>query len=131
MVFENINEILDNKNYADEVIKWLTAQQRESGIINLVELRNPNLNEIMELCPFGLNVISLGSVFIPIAQPNGYEFRLLALLSTRMLLCICEHYDYTCVVTSARPSCNNVAPVTNLCLGGATKRFHSSQWSKK
>lgn len=68
MVFENINEILDNKNYADEVIKWLTAQQRESGIINLVELRNPNLNEIMELYPFGLNVISLGSVFIPIAQ---------------------------------------------------------------
>jgi hypothetical protein len=23
-------------------------------------------------------------------------------------------------------SCNNVAPVTNLCLGGATKRSHSS-----
>lgn len=57
MVFENINEILDSKNYADEVSKWLTAQQRESGIINLVELRNPNLI-----------VISLGSVFIPIAQ---------------------------------------------------------------
>ena len=30
-----------------------------------------------------------------------------------------------------RPSCNNVAPVTNLCLGGATKQSHSSQWSKK
>ena len=28
-------------------------------------------------------------------------------------------------------SCNNVAPVTKLCLGGATKRSHSSQWSKK
>jgi hypothetical protein len=28
-------------------------------------------------------------------------------------------------------SCNNVAPVTNLCLGRATTRFHSSQWSKK
>ena len=31
-------------------------------------------------------------------------------------------------------SCNNVqtvAPVTNLFLGGATKRSHSSQWSKK
>ena len=27
-------------------------------------------------------------------------------------------------------SCNNVAPVTNLCLGGATTRSHSSQWSK-
>ena len=35
---------------------------------------------------------------------------------------------------SSRPikfSCNNVAPVTNLCLGRATTRFHSSQWSKK
>ena len=28
------------------------------------------------------------------------------------------------------PSCNNVAPVTNLCLGRATTRSHSSQWSK-
>jgi hypothetical protein len=29
------------------------------------------------------------------------------------------------------PSCNNVAPVTNLCLGRATTRSQSSQWSKK
>ena len=29
------------------------------------------------------------------------------------------------------PSCSNVAPVTNLCLGRATTRSHSSQWSKK
>ena len=28
-------------------------------------------------------------------------------------------------------SCNNVAPVTNVCLGRATTRSHSSQWSKK
>ena len=28
-------------------------------------------------------------------------------------------------------SCNNVAPVTNLCLGRATTRSRSSQWSKK
>ena len=28
-------------------------------------------------------------------------------------------------------SCNNVAPVTNLCLGRATTRSHSSQWSKR
>ena len=28
-------------------------------------------------------------------------------------------------------SCNNVAPVTNLCLGRAATRSHSSQWSKK
>ena len=28
-------------------------------------------------------------------------------------------------------SCNNVAPVTNLCLGRATTWSHSSQWSKK
>ena len=28
-------------------------------------------------------------------------------------------------------SCNNVAPVTNLFLGRATTRSHSSQWSKK
>ena len=28
-------------------------------------------------------------------------------------------------------SCNNVAPVTNLRLGRATTRSHSSQWSKK
>jgi hypothetical protein len=28
-------------------------------------------------------------------------------------------------------SCNNVAPVTNLCLGRPTTRSHSSQWSKK
>ena len=27
-------------------------------------------------------------------------------------------------------SCNNVAPVTNLCLGRATTRSHSLQWSK-
>jgi hypothetical protein len=35
------------------------------------------------------------------------------------------HEDY---LTS---SCNNVAPVTNLCLGRATTRSHSSQWSNK
>ena len=36
-------------------------------------------------------------------------------------------------VASSTPhlSCNNVAPVTNLCLGRATTRSHSSQWSKK
>jgi hypothetical protein len=28
-------------------------------------------------------------------------------------------------------SCNNVAPVTNLCLSRATTRSHSSQWSNK
>jgi hypothetical protein len=28
-------------------------------------------------------------------------------------------------------SCNNVAPVTNLCLGRATTRSHSSQWRKQ
>jgi hypothetical protein len=28
-------------------------------------------------------------------------------------------------------NCNNVAPVTNLCLWRATTRSHSSQWSKK
>jgi hypothetical protein len=31
----------------------------------------------------------------------------------------------------SNPSCNNVAPVTNLCLGRATTWSHSSQWSKK
>ena len=30
-----------------------------------------------------------------------------------------------------KTSCNKVAPVTNLCLGRATTRSHSSQWSKK
>ena len=30
-----------------------------------------------------------------------------------------------------KASCNNVAPVTNLCLGRATTWSHSSQWSKK
>jgi hypothetical protein len=30
-----------------------------------------------------------------------------------------------------KSSCNNVAPVTNLCLGRATTWSHSSQWSKK
>ena len=34
-------------------------------------------------------------------------------------------------VFSVNSSCNNVAPVTNLCLGRATTRSHSSQWSKK
>ena len=29
------------------------------------------------------------------------------------------------------PSCNNVAPVTNLFLGRATTLSHSSQWNKK
>ena len=28
-------------------------------------------------------------------------------------------------------SCNNVAPVTNLCLSRATMQSHSSQWNKK
>jgi hypothetical protein len=30
-----------------------------------------------------------------------------------------------------KTSCNNVAPVTNLCLGRATTQSHSPQWSKK
>jgi hypothetical protein len=34
-------------------------------------------------------------------------------------------------VGQCNPSCNNVIPVTNLCLGRATTRSHSSQWSKK
>ena len=39
-----------------------------------------------------------------------------------------QHMFAECAV---KPSCNNVAPVTNLCLGRATTRSHSSQWSKK
>ena len=35
---------------------------------------------------------------------------------------------YFCIF---KPSCNNVVPVTNLCLGRATKGSHSSQWSKQ
>ena len=44
------------------------------------------------------------------------------------------YYYYSLVVERGKaipPSCNNVAPVTNLCLGRATTRSHSSQWSKK
>ena len=40
---------------------------------------------------------------------------------------ILSHYNQKGVLIS----CNNVAPVTNLCLGRATTRSHSSQWSKK
>ena len=39
--------------------------------------------------------------------------------------------DIYIVTRCPLPSCNNVAPVTNLCLGRATTRSHSSQWSKK
>jgi hypothetical protein len=39
-----------------------------------------------------------------------------------------EQEKYHCALPV---SCNNVAPVTNLCLGRATMRSHSSQWSKK
>ena len=35
------------------------------------------------------------------------------------------------LIRYTRASCNNVAPVTNLCIGRATTRSHSSQWSKK
>jgi hypothetical protein len=34
-------------------------------------------------------------------------------------------------IDTNRLSRNNVAPVTNLCLGRATTRSHSSQWSKQ
>jgi hypothetical protein len=34
-------------------------------------------------------------------------------------------------IDTTRLSRNNVAPVTNLCLGRATTRSHSSQWSKQ
>ena len=50
-----------------------------------------------------------------------------------ILTCSCQ-YSYNLMLTlncMCRPSCNNVAPVTNLCLGRATTRSHSSQWSKK
>ena len=33
-------------------------------------------------------------------------------------------------IGGGKRSCDNVAPVTNLCLGRATTRSHSSQWSK-
>jgi hypothetical protein len=38
---------------------------------------------------------------------------------------------FVCFKSLCWTSCNNVAPVTNLCLGRATTRSHSSQWSKK
>ena len=44
------------------------------------------------------------------------------------VMCIIMGIDYS---ASVYPSCNNVAPVTNLCLGRTTTRSHSSQWSKK
>ena len=39
--------------------------------------------------------------------------------------------EETVVPGLEKTSCNNVAPVTNLCLGRATTWSHSSQWSKK
>ena len=43
-----------------------------------------------------------------------------------------RHHRLFCFheIESRLISCNNVAPVTNLCLGRATTRSHSSQWSK-
>ena len=40
-------------------------------------------------------------------------------------------FSFSSTMSMAAASCNNVAPVTNLCLGRATTRSHSSQWSKK
>ena len=42
--------------------------------------------------------------------------------------------NYNIIIVYVRyiiSSCNNVAHVTNLCLGRATTRSHSSQWSNK
>ena len=50
-------------------------------------------------------------------------------------ICITHLQDYITekknTISFMLTSCNNVAPVTNLCLGRATTRSHSSQWSKK
>ena len=42
-----------------------------------------------------------------------------------------EYYAFIALYRYPYTSCNNVAPVKNLCLGRATTRSHSSQWSKK
>ena len=48
---------------------------------------------------------------------------------------LCTSSIYTTIVCdgifTVTASCNNVAPVTNLCLGRATTRSHSSQLSKQ
>ena len=41
------------------------------------------------------------------------------------------YFSFSSPISMAAASCNNVAPVTNLCLGRATTRSHSSQWSNK
>ena len=46
----------------------------------------------------------------------------------RDIYVVCLMSVYVCMYMYC--SCNNVAPVTNLCLGRATTRSHSSQWSK-
>jgi hypothetical protein len=44
--------------------------------------------------------------------------------------CGCCSYQVSSISVRRVTSCNNVAPVTNFCLGRATMRSHSSQWSK-
>ena len=50
---------------------------------------------------------------------------------TKVLLHLGDKYFTPDFIYCITDSCNNVAPVTNLCLGRATTRSHSSQWSKK
>jgi hypothetical protein len=56
---------------------------------------------------------------------TGYPVYFLQGCETDINIMFTEHFLHLV------PSCNNVAPVTNLCLGRATTRSHSSQWSKQ
>ena len=62
--------------------------------------------------------------------------RILSMDTDIFLVLVEETHIYECdnffeAFCGLLASCNNVAPVTNLCLGRATTRSHSSQWSKK
>jgi hypothetical protein len=66
-----------------------------------------------------------------LASTQGVSCRLV--MNHLIYVYVLSHY-YFLVVERGKampPSCNNVAPVTNLCLSRATTRSHSSQWSKK
>jgi hypothetical protein len=54
-----------------------------------------------------------------------------SLLSLFLYNCIASSSSSSSSGDRVAHSCNNVAPVTNLCVGRATTRSHSSQWSKK
>ena len=106
----------------------LTSRAREPCLSRITQNSVCSRFEFGYLSPVFLKIYSFSVSMVRRRISEAQRWQIIGMHTTGMSFkAIGRQMGYHYTVVSRLVSCNNVAPVTNLCLGRATTRSHSSQ----